>query len=124
MERASATAAYEHELEAIPNSVAKVSCFGESPPRAFAIAWWDTTAWTIPESVKPRMRGQRISQNMLKAVNKASRIAIRMVMIVFLPSLFALVWMLYRPYPLGRGYIKNITPHEVNVKGRKQEFMI
>src|SRR6266849_4041853 len=38
MERASATAAYEQELEAIPNSVARVRFFGELPPSAFAIA--------------------------------------------------------------------------------------
>src|SRR5579859_2625852 len=38
MERASATAAYEQELEAIPKSVAKVMHFGPSQPNVFARA--------------------------------------------------------------------------------------
>ncbi len=71
MERASATAAYEHELEAIPNKVARVRFFGESPPSAFAIAWWETTAWTTPERAKPSTSGQRISHNMLQAITSA-----------------------------------------------------
>src|ERR1700686_5361373 len=45
--------------------------FGPSHPSVFAIASWDTTAWTIPERVKPRINGQRISQNILKDVNNA-----------------------------------------------------
>src|ERR1700726_1040342 len=71
MERASATAAYEHELEAIPNSVASVRFFGVSPPRAFAIDWWETTAWIIPERAKPSTSGQRISHSMLQAIKRA-----------------------------------------------------
>ena len=71
MERASATAAYEQELEAMPKRVASVRFLGESPPSAYAIDWCDTTAWTIPERVKPRIKGHRISQNMLKEVYNA-----------------------------------------------------
>src|SRR5438874_4774568 len=55
----------------MPKRVARVRFLGEVPPRAFAIDWWETTAWTIPERVKPRMSGQRISHNILKDVNRA-----------------------------------------------------
>src|SRR2546430_12521916 len=66
----------------MPNSVASVRCFGESPPSASAIAWCGTTAWTIPERVKPRIRGQRISQNILKAIKRACPILVRTAMVV------------------------------------------
>ena len=35
------------------------------------MALWDTTDWTIAERVKPKMRGQSISQNMLKDMYNA-----------------------------------------------------
>ena len=56
----------------MPNSVANVRLRGESSPSSFAIDRWDTTAWTAPDSAKPRTSGQRISQNMPKAVQSAS----------------------------------------------------
>jgi len=55
----------------MPKSVANVKHLGPSHPSVFAMAWRETTAWTIPERVKPRINGQRISQNMLKDVNNA-----------------------------------------------------
>src|SRR6266699_6470194 len=97
MERASATAAYEQELEAMPKRVASVRFLGESPPSAFAIVWCDTTAWTIPERVKPRMRGQRISQNMLQAIYNASAILVRIAMMMFLPCLRAMFLLVTHP---------------------------
>src|SRR5205807_678779 len=66
-DRASATAAYEHELEAMPNSVANVRLRGEWSPSRRAMDLWDTTAWTAPERAKPRISGQKTSHAMLKA---------------------------------------------------------
>jgi hypothetical protein len=42
-----------------------------------AIALWDITDWTIAERVKPKMRGQSISQNMLKDMYNAWPILLR-----------------------------------------------
>jgi hypothetical protein len=70
----------------MPKSAARARCFGESPPSVLAIVRCDTTAWIIPERAKPKMRGQRISQNMLKAIKRASRILRRMVIVVSLPK--------------------------------------
>src|SRR5579875_3372238 len=63
----------------MPKKVANERFFSESPPRAFAIAWRDTTAWTMPDSVKPRIRGQRISQSMLTAMKRALRRSFKIV---------------------------------------------
>ena len=63
----SATAAYEHELDAIPNKVANVRLRGELPPRRRTIDLWDAAACTAPESAKPRIKGQKTSQPILKA---------------------------------------------------------
>jgi hypothetical protein len=42
----------------------------------------------VAERAKPRMRGHKISQNMLKAMKRASRMLVRMVMIIFLSGVF------------------------------------
>src|SRR5919205_1986637 len=57
----------------MPKKVASVRLLGESSPSSRAMERWDTTAWTTPERAKPNTRGQRTSQNMLKASCSASR---------------------------------------------------
>src|SRR5205085_2100030 len=60
-ERASATAAYEHDDDAAPRPVATASERGESSGSRRRIAPFDTTACTTPESANPRISAQRIS---------------------------------------------------------------
>jgi hypothetical protein len=67
IDRANATAAYEQEEEAAPSPEAMASERGESSGSSRLISPLDTTAWTTPESAKPRMSAQRISQNMANA---------------------------------------------------------
>src|SRR5712691_6648448 len=71
-ERASATAAYEHEEEAAPRPVATASVRGESSGSSRRISCLETTAWTAPESAKPRMSAQRISQ-VIPPANESAR---------------------------------------------------
>ena len=71
-ERASATAAYEHDDEAAPRPVARHNERGESSGISRRISLFDTTACTAPDSAKPRINAQRISQNMPKAKLSAS----------------------------------------------------
>ena len=61
-DRASATAAYEHEDDAAPKPVAMAKVFGRSSPSLLTIVLRRTTACTTAESVKPRIKAQRISQ--------------------------------------------------------------
>ena len=70
-DRASATAAYEQELEAIPNRVAYVRLRGESSPSKRLIARCETTACTAPERANPRISGHKTSQAMLNASSRA-----------------------------------------------------
>jgi len=44
---------------------------GESSGRRRLISVFETTACTTPESAKPRMSAQRISQNIAKAIESA-----------------------------------------------------
>src|SRR5205085_12245258 len=67
-ERASATAAYEHEDEAAPNAVATASVFGDASGSNLLIARFETTACTMAESVNPRTSGQRISHAIAAAM--------------------------------------------------------
>jgi hypothetical protein len=67
IDRAKATAAYEHDEEAAPRPEAMHSERGESSGSSRLISPLDTTACTTPESAKPRIKAQRISQNMAKA---------------------------------------------------------
>jgi hypothetical protein len=72
IDRAKATAAYEHDEEAAPRPEATHSERGESSGSSRLISPLDTTACTIPDSAKPRMSAQRISQNIPKAKLSAS----------------------------------------------------
>src|SRR5437867_3757811 len=63
IDRASATAAYEHDDDAAPRPVAIASERGESSGISRVISDFDTTAWTTPDSAKPMISAQRISQN-------------------------------------------------------------
>src|SRR5437667_12332119 len=63
IERARATAAYEHDDDAAPRPQAMAIERGESSPRSFVICFLETTACTMPESQNPRMSAQRIAQN-------------------------------------------------------------
>src|SRR6266568_2284478 len=71
MERLSATAAYEHDDEAAPSKLALTSVLGLSSGSSLLICLCDTTAWIAPLRPKPRISGQRISQAILKEVEKA-----------------------------------------------------
>src|SRR5882724_3944621 len=67
IDRASATAAYEHDDDAAPSAHAIASVRGESSGSSRLIWRLETTAWTTPESAKPRISAQRISQSIAKA---------------------------------------------------------
>ena len=71
IERASATAAYEHDEEAAPSPQAIARDFGESSGSQRPISPLETTACTTPDNVKPKIRGHRISQNIAKAIQRA-----------------------------------------------------
>src|ERR1700731_195521 len=60
-ERASATAAYEHDDDAAPSPVATASVRGRSSPRRPTIADLRTTACTTADSANPRIKAHRIS---------------------------------------------------------------
>src|SRR5207247_4567716 len=66
-ERASATAAYEHDDEAAPRPDATASVLGESSGSSRRISLFETTACTAPERAKPRMSAHSTSQVMPKA---------------------------------------------------------
>src|SRR5919197_1366735 len=70
-ERASATAAYEHDDDAAPRPHAIPSERGESSGSRRRISDFDTTACTAPESAKPRINAHRISQNIPNANESA-----------------------------------------------------
>src|SRR5438128_7020650 len=71
IDRARATAAYEHEDDAAPSKHAMLSDRGESSGRSRLICDFETTACTAAERPKPRIRAQRISQNIAKASPRA-----------------------------------------------------
>src|SRR5437763_14612108 len=71
IERARATAAYEHDDEAAPSPVAIARLFGESSGNNFVISLFETTAWTTPDKPKPKINGHKISQNMANAIQRA-----------------------------------------------------
>jgi hypothetical protein len=70
-DRASATAAYEHEDDAAPRPVARVSVLGLSSPSMRVIVCRRTRAWTIADRANPSMSDQVISQAMVPATAKA-----------------------------------------------------
>jgi hypothetical protein len=69
--RANATAAYEQEEEAAPSPAAIASVRGESSGSRRRSSPFVTTACTAPESAKPGISAQRISQNIPKAKESA-----------------------------------------------------
>src|SRR6058998_209562 len=76
IDRASATAAYEHEDDAAPRPEAISSVRVESSGRSRLIADFETTAWTIADNPKPRTSAQRISQDIANAKPRAAPIAV------------------------------------------------
>src|SRR4051794_8139131 len=85
-ERASATAAYEHDELATPSPVALASVAGRSSPSMRVMVSRRTTAWTIADSVKPRTNDQVICQVIDPAIVKASPRSERTEVISSLPS--------------------------------------
>src|ERR1700731_2708295 len=71
IERANATAAYEHDDDAAPSPVAIARDLGESFGSSRLISPLETTAWTTPESPKPKISGHKISQNIANAIHRA-----------------------------------------------------
>src|SRR5439155_101024 len=69
IERASATAAYEHEDDAAPRQAAIISVRDESSGRSRLISDFETTAWTIADNPKPRTSAHRISQDIAVTEN-------------------------------------------------------
>src|SRR6266508_1205381 len=67
IDRASATAAYEHDDEAAPSPVARRTDRGESSGSSRLISPLETTACTAPDSAKPRISAHRISQSIANA---------------------------------------------------------
>src|SRR6266705_1946137 len=76
IDRASATAAYEHEDDAAPRPEAISSVRGESSGRSRLISDFETTAWTIADNPNPRTSAHRISQNIANATPRAAPIAV------------------------------------------------
>ncbi len=64
IDRASATTAYEQDDDAAPRPAATTSVRGESSGISRVISRFETTAWTTPVSVKPRISAQRICHAM------------------------------------------------------------
>ena len=60
-DRASATAAYEHDDDAAPRPVASARLRGRSSPRSRTMVDFLTSAWTIAESPNPRISAQVIA---------------------------------------------------------------
>src|SRR5207253_11098922 len=75
MERAIATAAYEHDEEAAPSPHASAIVRGESPGRRRLISDFETTACTTAEIANPRMSAQPLSQVIAAARPNASATA-------------------------------------------------
>src|SRR5215472_9075918 len=74
-ERASATAAYEHDDEAAPRPVASASAFGLSLPSSRAMVCRRTTACTTADNVNPRISDQVIAHVIDPATARAWPIA-------------------------------------------------
>src|SRR5713101_3458981 len=68
IERASATAAYEHDDDAAPKPQAIEIDLGESSGKSFVISRFETTACTTADKPNPRISAHRISQNIAKAI--------------------------------------------------------
>ena len=62
-----ADAAYEHDDEAAPKSVARPISRGPRRPSRCSISERETNACTAPDRPKPRIRAQSVTQNMKNA---------------------------------------------------------
>src|SRR5215218_10322548 len=99
IERAKATAAYEHDEEAAPRPVAMASEWGESSGSRRLISRLDTTACTAPDKAKPRMSAHRISQNMANARLRAWPSPPSKVLIATPPAARPASWCRPSPFP-------------------------
>ena len=85
-ERASATAAYEHDEDAAPNPAAMASVRGRSSPSSRTTVDLRTTACTTADSANPRIRAHRISHVIDPVTASASWIALSAVVMVLPPA--------------------------------------
>ena len=74
IDRASATAAYEHDDEAAPRPQAIASDLGESSGSSRVISDFEITACTTADSANPRTSAHRISHVIPNAMSSASAI--------------------------------------------------
>lgn len=74
-DRASATAAYEHDDDAEPRSAATPSVRGRSSPSSRTTVDLRTTACTIADSPNPRTSAQAISQVIAPVMDSACQMA-------------------------------------------------
>ena len=77
-ERDRATAAYEQDDDAAPSAVARTSVRGRSSGSSRCISFFETAAWTTPDSAKPRISAQRIAQSIPNENESASTISAQM----------------------------------------------
>src|ERR1700731_4625827 len=74
-DRASATAAYEHDDDAAPKPAASASVRGRSSPSSRTIVDFLTRAWIIADSPKPRISAQVTSHVIDPVMDRACRMA-------------------------------------------------
>ena len=74
-DRASATAAYEHDDDAAPKPVASASVRGRSSPSSRMTVDFLTRAWIIADSANPRISAQVISHVIDPVMDSACRTA-------------------------------------------------
>ena len=74
-DRASATAAYEHDDDAAPRPAASASVRGRSSPRSRTTVDFLTSAWIIADSPNPRISAQVISHVIDPVMDSACRTA-------------------------------------------------
>ena len=70
-ERASATAAYEHDDDAAPSPAAIASVRGRSSPSSRTTVDLRTTAWITADNANPRISAQVISQVIDPVIHRA-----------------------------------------------------
>ena len=75
-DRASATAAYEHDDDAAPSPVATARLRGRSSGSSRVTSSRRITACTTPDSANPRISAQRISQPIVPAIRSAEPSAV------------------------------------------------
>ena len=74
-DRASATAAYEHDEEAAPKPAASASVRGRSSPRRRTMVAFLTTAWITADNANPRISAQVIDQVIDQVMDSACTMA-------------------------------------------------